>query len=148
MPEDLSGTALDHIIPKSRGGPGKRWNHQRLHAACNMAKGSKLTPEAIELAAKYGVILHEPLPTSWPGSNSTDAYGKPNPHRVARDPGDPPSAYTPQPARPELHKVTVRKIYEVECRTCGCVIAVEDSWKKGLGAKRDHVALCRGDRDA
>lgn len=31
---------IDHIVPRSRGGESYPWNHQLLHAACNLAKGT------------------------------------------------------------------------------------------------------------
>src|SRR5690349_10823808 len=70
LPDDLSGTARDHIITKCRGGPDATWNRQLLHDKCNGlgGKGIQLTPEAEALAAGHGVVLHEPLPTIWPGS--------------------------------------------------------------------------------
>ena len=61
LPEDLTETDVDHIIPKSRGGPDLPWNKRLLHLKCNRRKHSKLTAEAEELAAKHGVILHVPL---------------------------------------------------------------------------------------
>lgn len=90
MPDDLSGTVLDHIIPKCRGGPDKPWNLQRMHAKCNgpSGKGSKLTPEAEELARMYGIVLREPLPSVWPGSNELGTIGKPNPYREKRRQAD------------------------------------------------------------
>lgn len=60
LPEDLSGAEVDHIIPRSRGGRGQAWNKRVVHRACNRGKSAKLTDEAIELAAKYGVALREP----------------------------------------------------------------------------------------
>lgn len=66
FPEDLSGTAKDHIIPRSRGGPSVPWNYQILHFKCNGPGGKwhRLTPEAEALAAKHGVTLHIPIPDS------------------------------------------------------------------------------------
>jgi hypothetical protein len=118
MPEDLSGTAIDHIIPKCRGGPDKPWNYQRLHATCNgpAGKGSILTLRAIELAAAYGIVLREPRSQPLP----------------------------PVPLKPRPHKVAVRRLYEVACYTCECVIGFEDSWERAQEAKRDHIALARG----
>jgi hypothetical protein len=89
MPKDLSGTAVDHIIPRARGGPDKPWNRQRLHAKCNgpSGKGCKLTPEAERLAAEHGIVLREPLPTAWPGSSVKLGSGKPNPYRIERESG-------------------------------------------------------------
>ena len=66
FPEDLAGTAKDHIIPRCRGGPNKPWNYQLLHFKCNShgGKGIKLTAEAEALAAIHGVRLHLPIPAS------------------------------------------------------------------------------------
>lgn len=93
LPENLETgeVALDHIIPRSRGGPDYIWNRQVLHEQCNgpNGKGDKLTPEAERLAAKHGIQLHEPLPCSWPGSSKPLSTGKPNPYRVARETGQP-----------------------------------------------------------
>ena len=90
LPEDLTGIELDHIIPRSRGGPDDLWNRQVLHRHCNWGRGSKgneLTPEAEALAALHGVVLHEPLPTAWPGSTKAGTGGKLNPgYGPARDP--------------------------------------------------------------
>ena len=63
LPEDLAGTAKDHIIPRCRGGPNAPWNYQLLHFKCNDrgGKGPRLTPEAEELAAKHGIVTHIPL---------------------------------------------------------------------------------------
>lgn len=35
---------LDHIIPRSRGGPGSAWNYQAAHAHCNKTRGRNLDP--------------------------------------------------------------------------------------------------------
>jgi hypothetical protein len=56
----MEGVVIDHIIPKSRGGPNVPWNMQLLHAVCNIRKSDKLTQRAVELAAEHGVELHEP----------------------------------------------------------------------------------------
>ena len=64
LPEDLAGTAVDHIIPKARGGPDAPWNRQLVHSACNRAKWFKLTDRAAALAAEHGVVLHMPIPAS------------------------------------------------------------------------------------
>ena len=66
LPEDLSGTAKDHIIPRCRGGPNAPWNYQLLHSKCNDpgGKGARLTPEAEALAKQHGVRLHLPIPDS------------------------------------------------------------------------------------
>jgi 5-methylcytosine-specific restriction endonuclease McrA len=73
LPDDMSGTEVDHIIPRARGGPDAAWNRRLVHLACNRRKRAKLTDAAAELAALHGVILREPRPTSWPGSTRTPA---------------------------------------------------------------------------
>ena len=82
LPDDLAGTAIDHIIPRCRGGPDEPWNQQLLHLQCNGTggKGYRLTAEAEELAALHGVVLREPPLTSWPGSNKAGSSGQPRPH--------------------------------------------------------------------
>lgn len=60
LPEDLSETEVDHIIPRSRGGPNGAWNKRLLHLKCNRRKSYKLTSEAAALAAAYGITLTEP----------------------------------------------------------------------------------------
>ena len=89
LPDDLSDVAVDHIIPRCRGGPDVSWNRQLLHSTCNApdGKGSKLTDEARELAERRGVVLHEPLPTGWPGSNAPLSSRKLNPARAIRQGG-------------------------------------------------------------
>jgi hypothetical protein len=64
LPEDLADVAVDHIIPKCRGGPNLKWNKQLLHRVCNGpgGKGKSLTEHAKALAAEHGVTLHEPPP--------------------------------------------------------------------------------------
>ena len=65
LPEDLAETAVDHIIPRCRGGPDLKWNRQLLHRLCNHGpggKGKQLTEQALALAAEHGVMLHEPPP--------------------------------------------------------------------------------------
>jgi hypothetical protein len=123
LPGDLAETDRDHIIPRCRGGGEQLWNRQLLHTECNRGAGGKnrqLTTEAIALATKYGILLCEP--------------GALNPCRAQmRPPGPPP------------HQVTVRKLYEVGCLTCGGIIAAEDSWEKAQEAKRDHIARARAD---
>lgn len=64
LPEDLSETEIDHIIPRARGGPNLPWNKQLVHFACNRSKWTRLTPEAEALAAEHGVRLHLPIPAS------------------------------------------------------------------------------------
>jgi transcriptional regulator with XRE-family HTH domain len=44
----------------------------------------------------------------------------------------------PPPPRP--HDVTIRQVWEVECRTCQAVIDAPDSYGKALATKRDHIA--------
>jgi hypothetical protein len=147
LPDDCADTTLDHIIPRSRGGPDKSWNRQVLHAKCNgpAGKGSKLTAEAIALAAEHGIVLYEPLPTAWPGSSRVGGSRTPNPGRRLTPTPTPPLPTPLSAVKPPLrHKVAVRKIYEVECRTCECIIGTEDSWEKAQRVKRDHVAQARG----
>jgi 5-methylcytosine-specific restriction endonuclease McrA len=60
LPATLEGVAIDHIIPRARGGPDTRWNKQLLHAACNSQKSDRLTPAAEALAFARGVSLREP----------------------------------------------------------------------------------------
>lgn len=123
LPDDLAETDRDHIIPRCRGGGEQLWNRQLLHRECNRGiggKGTQLTAEAIALAARYGVVLCEP------GAGNPDA-------RRVPVPGPPP------------HEVIVRKLYEVDCITCGGIVAAEDSWEKALEAKRDHIARARAD---
>lgn len=156
LPEDLVDTDRDHIIPRSRGGPNYAWNRQLLHRACNRGpggKGSKLTPEAVALAARFNVRLHDPLPTAWPGSSVKLGSGKPNPHRLARErkgiPTPPPPRYPAAPLGPSLappHRVTVRKVYQVECLTCGDIIGTEDTWNEGIATKHDHIRRTRTGR--
>ena len=58
LPSSLSGTHVDHIIPRSSGLVIEdEWNLQLLHRACNMAKFDKVTPQAIALAAAHGLVL-------------------------------------------------------------------------------------------
>ena len=82
LPDDLADTALDHIIPLARGGPTSVWNRQLLHGVCNKRKSSKLTAEAIELAALHAITLHDPLPRAWPGSTRRGGSGRHNPFRT------------------------------------------------------------------
>ncbi len=60
LPGDLAGAEVDHIIPRSRGGPDLLWNRRLVHFKCNRDKGTGLTDEAVALAAEHGVILREP----------------------------------------------------------------------------------------
>lgn len=64
LPEDLSETEIDHIIPRVRGGPEDAWNKRLVHFKCNRSKRFKLTDEAVALAAEHGVVLHVPIPAS------------------------------------------------------------------------------------
>jgi hypothetical protein len=64
LPDDLSDTEVDHIIPRVRGGPDRAWNRRLVHFKCNRSKRFKLTDEALALAAERGVILCEPKPRS------------------------------------------------------------------------------------
>jgi 5-methylcytosine-specific restriction endonuclease McrA len=57
LPDDLAGTEIDHIIPRSRGGPDLVWNRRLVHFKCNRSKHTKLTDEAAVLAERYGVTL-------------------------------------------------------------------------------------------
>jgi 5-methylcytosine-specific restriction endonuclease McrA len=70
------GSAVDHIIPLSRGGPNVAWNRELLHRRCNQEKGNLLTSRAIALAELHGITLLEPrrryaaAPRPGPGSLS------------------------------------------------------------------------------
>ena len=60
LPEDLSGTEVDHVIPEALGGPSDEWNLQTIHWECNRGEGGKfmkLSPEAIALAELHGIDL-------------------------------------------------------------------------------------------
>ena len=57
LPDDLSGTHIDHIIPKVCGGPDLEWNLALLHKGCNLSKSDRITPQAIKLAAAHGVTI-------------------------------------------------------------------------------------------
>jgi 5-methylcytosine-specific restriction endonuclease McrA len=59
LPEDLTGTEVDHIIPRARGGPDLAWNRQLVHFRCNRSKRCVLTDAAAALAAEHGITLHE-----------------------------------------------------------------------------------------
>jgi transcriptional regulator with XRE-family HTH domain len=48
------------------------------------------------------------------------------------------------PPPPPPHDVTIRQVWEVECRTCQAVIDAPGSRAKALEAKRDHIAANRG----
>jgi 5-methylcytosine-specific restriction endonuclease McrA len=50
--------AIDHVIPKASGVViEEEWNLQVLHDKCNGDKGSKITPQAMALAAEHEVAL-------------------------------------------------------------------------------------------
>ena len=66
LPEDLTETEVDHIIPRSRGGPSAPWNKRLVHFKCNRAKWCRLTDEAVALAAEHGITLREPGPIGRP----------------------------------------------------------------------------------
>ena len=59
LPGDLAGTVVDHVIPRSAGGPDEPWNFELLHVRCNGPAGKwhKITPKALELAARHGLQL-------------------------------------------------------------------------------------------
>jgi 5-methylcytosine-specific restriction endonuclease McrA len=59
LPADLADTVVDHVIPRSAGGPDERWNYELLHIPCNGPGGKwhKITPRALELAAQRGLRL-------------------------------------------------------------------------------------------
>ena len=60
LPADLDKTDMDHILPKSYGGPDELWNLQVLHQSCNRssrAKGNHLTPEVVRLAFQHGIAV-------------------------------------------------------------------------------------------
>jgi 5-methylcytosine-specific restriction endonuclease McrA len=40
-PDDLMGPSLDHLVPKSLGGGGSKWNLNLAHRACNMLRGAE-----------------------------------------------------------------------------------------------------------
>jgi 5-methylcytosine-specific restriction endonuclease McrA len=97
LPDDLADTEVDHIIPRSRGGPSDAWNKRLVHFMCNRSKGFKLTPEAEALAKEHGIALHLPVPASatayrpltldqslWEGYLRTMFYGTPEEHEAAR----------------------------------------------------------------
>jgi hypothetical protein len=48
------------------------------------------------------------------------------------------------PPPPAPHEVTIRRVWEVECRTCQTVIDAPGSRAKALETKRDHIAEMRG----
>ena len=57
LPEDLTATEYDHIIPRAADGPDEDWNLQILHAECNRQKSDKITPQALALATEHGIVL-------------------------------------------------------------------------------------------
>jgi hypothetical protein len=66
-----SGHHVDHLIPLARNGPDEDWNFQLMHQACNLRKGIKLVPAALNLAAVHGIALRRQLRrmkgNPWPG---------------------------------------------------------------------------------
>ncbi len=61
LPEDLADVEVDHIIPKASGLVIEEdWNLQLLHGQCNVKKFSRITAQAIELAAEHGLQLCSP----------------------------------------------------------------------------------------
>lgn len=78
LPADLARTAVDHIVPVSRGGPWVDQNLQLLHFGCNASKGNRVTAAALELAAAHGWLVIDFLPVQvLPGA------GKPLVHLLA-----------------------------------------------------------------
>lgn len=59
LPEDPTQVEIDHIIPRSRGGPSAAWNKRLVHLSCNRRKSYKLTAEAVALADEHGIVLTE-----------------------------------------------------------------------------------------
>lgn len=57
LPANLTGSDIDHVIPRSRRGPDEDWNRRLLHAGCNSAKGARLTDEAYDLADARGFAI-------------------------------------------------------------------------------------------
>ncbi len=57
--KDLSLLHVDHIIPRSAGGPNRRWNYQALHPDCNTEKGGIITEQARALAIEHGVLIQD-----------------------------------------------------------------------------------------
>ena len=58
LPADTSLIQVDHIIPRASGLIiDEEWNYQALHRACNLAKSDAITPQAVALAADYGISL-------------------------------------------------------------------------------------------
>jgi len=55
LPPDLANTHLDHVWPRSKGGPDEEWNLQILHARCNHYKADAITPAAVALMASHEV---------------------------------------------------------------------------------------------
>ena len=67
--------AIDHIIPRSRGGPTHaEWNKQLLHLKCNSSKGNQVAAPALALAAEHGIKVLDYL-AAWehPGPMPRDA---------------------------------------------------------------------------
>jgi len=59
LPGDPSELHVDHIIPRSAGGPNRRWNYQVLHMDCNNEKSDTVTERARRLAADHGIMIRE-----------------------------------------------------------------------------------------
>jgi 5-methylcytosine-specific restriction endonuclease McrA len=72
LPETLASVDIDHVIPKSLGGPDEPWNWQLLHHRCNVTKRAKLTPVALEFAAVHGVELATAAPAA--GEHAAAAF--------------------------------------------------------------------------
>jgi 5-methylcytosine-specific restriction endonuclease McrA len=62
LPAELRLTDVDHVIPRTLGGPDLAWNLACLHRGCNVAKSNSITAEAERLAAVHGVVIAAPLP--------------------------------------------------------------------------------------
>jgi HNH endonuclease len=62
LPADLAKTAVDHVVPVSRGGPWVEQNLQLLHLGCNTSKGNRVTAGALELAAAHEWLVADFLP--------------------------------------------------------------------------------------
>src|ERR1035441_5914534 len=103
LPEDLSGTEVDHIIPRSRGGPNLAWNRQMMHLRCNRIKHCALTSEAAALAEERGVVLREP-PRATLRRNA------------ARDPG--------AAAAFREYLDAIPAAFALKCCLCGCRVVV------------------------
>jgi len=61
LPDDLADVEVDHIIPKASGLVIEDdWNLQLLHGRCNVEKFSRITAQAVALAAEHGLQLCSP----------------------------------------------------------------------------------------